>query len=140
MERALRDGLNGIPPGPAEDATVALGGTASTRMLGGDSIDATRAMPPQPRTRSQLQPLPDEPPTYGRGVPGPPTGAVPQARRPARRRSIAPLVALLVIVAALVGGWLYLQSATGGPQLREFNGGLQQTVDDLRGAIRDNTR
>jgi serine/threonine-protein kinase len=140
MERALRDGLRGVAPPPvSEDATVALGGTASTRMLGGDNTGATRAMPPQPRTRSHLQPLPEEPVTTGRGVPGPPAAAR-QPRRPAKRRSIAPFVLLLVIVAALVGGFVYLQSVTGGAETRSFNGDLQQTFDDLRGAIRDNTR
>jgi hypothetical protein len=40
----------------------------------------------------------------------------------------------------IVGGYLYLQSVTGGPSTRSFNGDLQQTFDDLRGAIRDNTQ
>jgi len=138
MERALRDGLRGIPPAPVgDDATVALGGTASTRMLGRETLDATRAMPPQPR--SQLQPLPDDPATYGRPVTGPATGVARPARRPPKRRSIAPFVLLLVIVAAIAGGYFYLQSATGGPELHDFGGNLQQTFEDLRGAIRDNT-
>src|SRR3954468_6812544 len=46
MERALREGLQGITPPTAEDATGALGGTPWTRMLAGP--DPTRALPPQP--------------------------------------------------------------------------------------------
>jgi eukaryotic-like serine/threonine-protein kinase len=134
MERALRDGLRGVAPAPAEDATVALGGTSATRMLGG--TEQTRAMPPQPRTRSHqpLQPVSEERPAARRAAPAP-------ARPPQKpRRNLMPIVLFLVIVAALVGGYLYLQSVTGGPQTRTFDGGLQQTLDDLRGAISDNTK
>jgi serine/threonine-protein kinase len=136
MERALRDGLDGVAPPPvSEDATVALGGTASTRMLGG--TDPTRAMPPQPRTRSHqpLQPLSEEPPVARRREAGP---APRQARK--KRRNPMPFVLLLVLIAVIVGGYFYLQSVTGGPSTTSFNGGLQQTFDDLRGAIRNNTQ
>jgi hypothetical protein len=49
-------------------------------------------------------------------------------------------VLVLIVVAALVGGFFYLGDLTSGPQLRSYSGGLQQTLDDLRGAIQDNTR
>jgi serine/threonine-protein kinase len=136
MERALRDGLDGIAPPPvSEDATVALGGTASTRMLGG--TEQTRAMPPQPRTRTHqpLQPMSEERPVARRREAA---AAPPQRQR--KKRSIMPFVLMLLIVALLVAGFFYLQSVTGGPSTTSFNGDLQQTLDDLRGAIRDNTQ
>jgi serine/threonine-protein kinase len=137
MERALREGLQGIAPAPVEDATVALGGD-STRMLGG--TDATRAMPPQTGRHQPLQPLSEERPAAPprRREPAPAPAAA--RRPPARRRSWAPLVLLLVVVALVIGGFFYLQGQTGGPTTTEFGGGLQQTLDDLRGAIRDNTK
>jgi eukaryotic-like serine/threonine-protein kinase len=138
MERALREGLRGVapPPAPPEDATVALGGTAATRIVGG--TDQTRAMPPQPRTRSHqpLQPISEQRPAARREP-----AAAPAARRPPKKqRNVLPFVLLLVIVAAIAGGYFYLQSVTGGPQTRTFDGNLQQTLEDLRGTIRDNTR
>jgi serine/threonine-protein kinase len=136
MEQALRDGLDGIAPPPvSEDATVALGGTQSTRMLGG--TDATRAMPPQPRTRAHqpLQPMADDRPPARRRE-----AAAAPPRRKKKQRNLMPVVLLLVLLALIVGGFFYLQSATGGPSTTSFNGGMQQTFDDLRGAIRDNTK
>src|SRR4051794_38116963 len=76
MERALRDGLRGIAP-EATDATVAFGATEATRMLAGpERREATRAMPPQPRTRGHqpLTPLPDEPVPARRRAAAPPPG------------------------------------------------------------------
>jgi serine/threonine-protein kinase len=135
MERALRDGLRGIAPEGGTDATVALGETDATRMMGRDRTEATRAMPPQPRTRSHLQPLPEEP--YERRAP---VAAPVAARRPPKRRNIAPFVIMAIIVAALIVGVVLLSNATSGPHYTTFNGDLNQTLDDLRGAIDDNTR
>jgi eukaryotic-like serine/threonine-protein kinase len=135
MERALRDGLRGVAP--AEDErTVALGGgaTTTTRMLGG--TEATRAMPPQPRTRVPLEPLADEAPVAGRRTAPP----VPPPQRRGNGRTIAAFVLAAIIVALLIGGVIYLQQQSSGPHYRTFNGDLQQTLDDLRGAISDNTR
>ncbi|MGI8623940.1 MAG: protein kinase domain-containing protein [Solirubrobacteraceae bacterium] len=127
MERALRDGLRGVAPAPSEGATVALGGSG----------DATRAMPPQTRSHQPLEPLyEDEPPRRRAPV------AVPERREasPDRRRNLAVLALVAVLVAALVFGAIYLNGSSGGPQTSTFGGDLQQTLDDLRGAIGDNTR
>jgi eukaryotic-like serine/threonine-protein kinase len=135
MERALRDGLRGIPPEGGDDTTVALGGTEATRMIGPDRTEATRAMPPQPRARERLQPLPDDP--YERR---PVAAPVAERRRPRKRRSIVPFVVMALIVVALIVGVVLLSNATSGPHYTRFGGDLQQTFDDLRGAIEDNTR
>jgi serine/threonine-protein kinase len=137
MERALRDGMRGVAPaaGP-DDATRA---TAATRMLAGASAEATRAMPPT-RAHVPLEPVtPARPrqPRLGAGAAAPPPA---RRRRRSFARSLMSFLLLLVIVGALVAGGLVLADQSGGPQTRSFNGDLQQTLDDLRGVIRDNTR
>jgi serine/threonine-protein kinase len=127
MERALREGMRGIAPPPIDDATVALPGT-----------DATRALPSQPRTREHrpLEPMYDDaPPPRRRPVEPPPE------RAPRKRRSILPFVLMAIIVVALIVGVVYLNDAANGIQTTNFSGdNLQQTLDDLRGAISDNTK
>jgi serine/threonine protein kinase len=127
MERALRDAGKGIAP-PSDDQTVALPGTG-----------ATRAMPSRPRTREHrpLEPMYDEapPPPARRRVAEP----VPEAA-PRKRRSVLPFVLMALIVAALIVGVIYLNSTANGPSTTNFGGDLQQTLDDLRGAISDNTK
>ncbi len=141
MERALRDGLRGVAPAAADDATVALGGTGSTRNLG-SRTDATRALAPQggrDRTRShqRLEPIYDEPPRR-RAAPAP--AAEPARRKPSNRgRTIMAFLLLAIIATALIFGVIYLNGAANGPSTQSFNSDLQQTLDDLRGAINDNT-
>jgi eukaryotic-like serine/threonine-protein kinase len=133
MERALRRALEGHappPPPPGTDATVALAQT-----------DATRAMAPQPRTRGHqpLQPMAD--PTVARSRR--PAAAAPAAaarRRRSASRTLTSFLLMAVIVAALIIGVIYLQDATNGVKTRDYGGGVTDTLDDLRGAIRDNTR
>jgi eukaryotic-like serine/threonine-protein kinase len=127
MERALREGLRGIAPPATEDATVALAGT-----------EATRALPSRPRTREH-RPLE---PIYEEAQPAQRRTVEPVAeRRPAKpRRNLMPFVLLLLIVAALVAGGLYLANQSGGTSTRSFSGGVQSTLDDLRDAITDNTK
>jgi eukaryotic-like serine/threonine-protein kinase len=125
MERALREGLRGIAPAKAEDATVALANT-----------DATRAMPSQPRTASHrpLEPL-DEPPRR-------PVREYEREYEPDRRerRNRLPIILLLIVIAVLVAGALYLSSKTGGPTTTDFTGDARQTIDDLRNLISDNLK
>jgi serine/threonine-protein kinase len=125
MERALRDGLRGVAPASGE-ATVALPGT-----------EATRALPSQPRTREHrpLEPLYEETPLPPRRrAVEPPPEAVRE------RRSILPFVLMALIVAALIVGVIYLNNASNGVSTTNFSGDLQQTLDDLRGLIGDNTQ
>ena len=127
MERALRRALEGhAPPPPPADATVAL-----------DQTDATRAMPPQPRTRAHqpLQPV-AEPTVARRRQPAPKPAPPPRKRR----RNVLPFVLMAVIVAALIFGVIYLQDASNEVQTAQFDGGVSDTLDDLRGLIRNNTR
>jgi serine/threonine protein kinase len=127
MERALRDAMKGIAP-PTDEATVALAGT-----------DATRALPSQPRTRAHrpLEPMyEDAPPPPPRRRPVEPE----PERAPRKRRSVLPFVLMALIVAALIAGVVYLNETANGPSTTTFNGGMQQTLDDLRGAISDNTK
>ncbi len=142
FERALREGLRGLSIPFSEDATAALGATtAGTRVL----RDTTSTRPVPPAIPRHADPV-DEP-TGRRRVAGPAAPApVPSARRgqgERRRRGARTLMAfllLIVIVAALVAAYLFLQGQSGGAQLQDFNGGLQQTLDDLRTVIRDNTQ
>ncbi len=124
MERALRDGLKGVAP-PTDESTVALTGTG-----------ATRAMPSQPRTRDHrpLEPLYEEAPVAPRrrAVEPPPVER--------RRRSVFPFVLMALIVAALIVGVVYLNQQANGISTTDFSGGLQQTLDELRGAITDNAK
>jgi serine/threonine-protein kinase len=125
MERALRDGLKGVAPASGE-ATVALPGT-----------EATRALPSQPRTREHrpLEPLYEEAPLASR------RRAVEPPPEPARkRRSLLPFVLMALIVAALIAGVIYLNQVSNGITTTDFTGNLQQTLDDLRNAINDNTQ
>ncbi|HVL96107.1 MAG TPA: protein kinase [Solirubrobacteraceae bacterium] len=132
MEAALRAAEEGIapPPLPTAAATVALGQT-----------DATRAMPPQPRTlgHQPLQPVTGAPPRR-RAAAGPVAAAPPAARRRGRGRTLFAFLLMAIIVAALVFAVIYLADMTGGVQTRDYSGDLQQVFDELRGAIRDNTR
>jgi hypothetical protein len=53
---------------------------------------------------------------------------------------VLPFLLMAIVVAALVFGVIYLQDLTNQPQVKDFNGNLTQTLDDLRGSIEDNTR
>jgi serine/threonine-protein kinase len=132
MERALREGIRGIAPPAVEDATVAL--PDPTR-----PTEATRAMPPQSRTREHrpLEPLYEETPAPRRRAAVEPP---PERTRRKKRRSILPFVLMAIIVAALIVGVIYLNEAANGPQTTRFVNGLEQTFDDLRNAISDNTK
>ena len=139
MERALREGLRGVAPAPSQESTVALGETEATRMLG-RTPKPTRATPPQPRPRQHqpLEPLRSEP---ARRRPDPVVEDRPDRERDGNRsRSIVTFLLLAVLIGALVFGIIYLTSTSGGPQVTTFDGDLDQTLDDLRNAIRDNTR
>jgi hypothetical protein len=47
---------------------------------------------------------------------------------------------MALIVAALIVGVIYLNNASNGVSTTNFSGDLQQTLDDLRGLIGDNTQ
>jgi serine/threonine-protein kinase len=131
MEQALRRALSGVAPSrPPTDATVALAQT-----------EATRAMAPQPRTRGH-QPLEPvvEPTVARRRSPAAVPAGAPARRRGSAGRTIFWFVAMALVVAALIAGVIYLGDASTGVQTKEFGGDVQTTLDDLRGAIRDNTR
>ena len=128
MERALREGMRGIAPAPSEDATVALAGT-----------DATRALPARERTRPHrpLEPMYEDAAPPPRRRPVDPVDDRRDERKP--RRNLVPLLLLALVVAALIAGALYLANQSGGTTTRSFDGGVQQTLDDLRDAITENT-
>ncbi len=136
FERALRDGLRGVAPHAAgEDATAALGATtAGTRVL--RETTATRALPSQ--RRANADPEPYEEPASGRRTAA--RATAPTRERRGRGRLIVTLLLLALILAALVGGYLYLQGVSNEPKLGTYDGTTQQTLDELRSTIRDNTR
>jgi serine/threonine-protein kinase len=139
MEKALRDGIRGVaPPAGAtrsEDATVALGSrTDATRAMGSDNAAQTG---PSTRAHQPLAPLEEDAPPQRRRE------AAPQREAPRKRsagRTFLTLLLFALIVAAIVVGVLYALDAANGPTTTDFTGGLEQTLDDLRNAISDNTR
>jgi len=136
MEQALTDGMRGVapPPLPPEDPTVALTGTAATRML--------RDERPRPAPRRRLEPMPAEaaPPRRRR----PPAGYVEPAPRRRRPRWGLRLFTLFVLALAVGAVWAYAQAEglldSSRVELKEFTGDLSQTYEDLRAVIEDNTR
>jgi serine/threonine-protein kinase len=145
MEKALQQGLDGRGPTSVTE-TAWLGPddpTESTQALSRTS--ATSALPPR---RRRLEPI-DEPPPARAPAPAP-------ARRAARSRSAPPpsevtrgggpgkWVALLVVLALIVGGVAAYQALSNDKQavqLREqVQGKANDAIDNLRGLINDNTR
>jgi hypothetical protein len=47
---------------------------------------------------------------------------------------------MLLVVAALAAGLIYLSTQSGGVSTTTFDGGARTTLDDLRNAISDNTK
>jgi serine/threonine protein kinase len=142
MGDALKDGLRGIAPEPA-DATVALDQTSATQMLGNTS--ATRAQTgTAQRTRRPMEPI-AEPPRRRQSVAPPPE---PRRERPARRKRRNPLrwvVMLVVALAIAVVGVLAYQTAQDtsdrAVQLRrDVQGNVEDAVNEIKGLIEDNTR
>jgi serine/threonine-protein kinase len=137
MEKALREGLRGVAQprrAPTEDATVALGGgTAATRMLSG-----REATGPSTREHQPLEPMrEDEPAPRRRREPAPPVK--PKKKRSGVRTFFAFLL-MIAIVAALIFAVIYINDQANGVHTKTFNGGLQQTLNDLKSAISDNTK
>jgi serine/threonine-protein kinase len=138
MEDALRDAQQGIAPPPlppmaaSGDPTVALGREDTTRVLG--RTESTRmATGSQPRRR--MEPLP-------------PSQAPARRRReepePRRRRSAGRTIFTLLVLAAAIGaiafGAIQISQLSNQPQIRQVGGDLQQTLQDLRQTIQDNTK
>jgi eukaryotic-like serine/threonine-protein kinase len=142
MEEALRGGLKGRAPAGATDATSVAEDTAATRAL--SPTAATSALP---RTRTephrQLEPL---------NEPAPPPRRAPARRQPApppRKKKSGSgarlFVALLVVLALVVGGLVAYQAIDGSSsksvQLREnVKGQVNNALEQLRGLIEDNTQ
>ena len=138
MERALRDGLEGIAPARSSYAAVAspLDETSATQML-----DRTTALPADPPARRGLEPL-DEPTAPPRPAARP--AAVP-ARDESRGNSGLRRFLILIALLAVVAGAVAYAATEFGPgrqiELREDIGGdAGQAIGELRGLIRDNTR
>jgi serine/threonine-protein kinase len=139
MERALRDGLRGVaqPRRATEDATVALGGTAATRMLA-DSEPVRAPDRPSTREHQPLEPLhEDEVAPRRRSAP---VAAERVRTKRSGARTFFAFLFMLLIVAALIAAVIYINDQSNGPQLKEFSGQLQQTLNDLQSAISDNTK
>ena len=96
------------------------------------STEATRAMPPQ---RRRIEPIAPEQRRRREAAPPPE-----RRRRRGRGKLLFGLLLLALLAAAIVYGALELQNLAGDPRIREVGGDLQQTVEDLRDHIRDNTR
>jgi serine/threonine-protein kinase len=145
MEEALHDGLQGHGPSDI-DATAWLPpdeGTEATQML--SRTRATSSHAPAPRRR--MEPI-DEPPA---SMPPPARrgGGPRRAPAPVPQRSqgggAGKWVALLVVLALIVGGLALYQSTngSGGGQVRlrpNVSGKVQDAVNQLRGLVQDNTR
>jgi len=156
LEQALRDGLHGVAPDP----------TAATRALGRDDA-ATRVVAPTGRTtpltrtgtaaprRRRLEPI-DEPPPVPRRAPAPapaqprrrgraappPAPAKPPRRRRSVFRTLRTLILLTLLAAIGIGAYVLVTQATQRTvQLKEdIQGGIERSVDEIKGLIEDNTR
>jgi eukaryotic-like serine/threonine-protein kinase len=140
MESALRDGLRGRAPAADTETTWAMtGDEAETRLLAGTS--ATSAMPrSQVRPRRRLEPIAEA--EAPRRAPRRPPAAPPPRRRRGLMRAFA---ALLLVIVLAAGGILAYQAIDDAGrrsvQLREdVEGRVNQSVDELRGLIEDNTQ
>ena len=143
MEQALRDGLRGISPPPADfqptselDRTRVLRdespppSTAATR-----AIAAATASTP----RRRMEPL-HETAAPRRAQPAP-VAAPPRRRQRSWGGRLAALLLLTAAVVAAIYGVSAIDELTGrSPQLREITGDLQTTFEDLESLIRDNLR
>jgi eukaryotic-like serine/threonine-protein kinase len=121
----LAGALRGHAPVTAE-----TGSEAPTRIVGGETTAATRHLP-----RTQPRPAPRRPQPPAR----PPREPARKRRSPAR--TIAALVILLLLAAAVAG---LVALTSSGPservQIEEVVGdNVQDTADELRTLIRDNT-
>jgi serine/threonine-protein kinase len=145
MERALREGLRGVPPAPTTTATRALRREQepTTSMLEGTA--ATTALPrTESRPRRRLEPLEEAPPPR-RPVP-PPPGRRAAARAPKKRnrglRRFLALVAVVLLVGAGIA--IYEAASSGGTKTVKLNedirGNVGQAVDSIKQLIEDNTR
>jgi serine/threonine-protein kinase len=140
MEDALRDAQRGIAPPPlpprtsSGDPTVALGREDTTRVLG--RTEATRAATGTGApARRRLEPLPsDQVPVRRRR----------QEPEPGRRRNTGRTLFTLLILAAALGaiafGAIQISKLSNQPQIRQVGGDLQQTLQELRQTIQDNTQ
>jgi serine/threonine-protein kinase len=144
METALRDGLRGRAPAAATDQTwvAPADDTAATRVLTGTG--ATSALPrertSQAPPRGRLEPA-GGPATAPRAVRRS-TAAPPARRQRSALRLFVPLLVVLALVAAGIVGFQAVQdSGSKSEQLREnVSGPVNDSVDELRGLIEDNTR
>ena len=149
MGDALQNGLRGIAPDPT-DSTLALDPTSATRALG-DATAATRmgtgtSARPAQRTRRPLEPI-DEPPRRRPSV-APPREAAPRraaAPRRKRRNPLRSVFTLIILLAVVVIGVLSYQlvqdNSNQAVQLRKsIRGNVQNSVDEIKGLIQDNTQ
>jgi serine/threonine-protein kinase len=147
LEKAFTAALRGTAPEPTAATRPVRGSdTEATRRLDRTSVAAPAPAPPSPPRRRRMEPI-AEPPR--RPAPAPPVAkraaaaAAPAARR--RRSSFGALrgLIMLLLVAAIAVG-VYVLATSQSPrsaQLREdVSGNVQQTVDQVKGLIDDNTR
>ena len=146
MERALGEAIRGVAPEPPPDvadeteATRLLDQTALTTPLG-RTPRATAAPPP----RRRLEPIAESPAPARRPATAP-AARPPAERRPRRRGAAGRMLRtllLLALLAALVAAALVLvtQGSERQVQLKEdIQGGIERSVQQLEGLIRENTR
>jgi serine/threonine-protein kinase len=136
MEHALTAALRGVAP-ERTARTRAL--EPETRAI--DSTEATRAIAAQPRRR-QLEPLDEPPPRRqpARRAPAP----APQRRRKRRSglRAMVGIVLLLGLAAIGFGAYQAINDTSArAVQYREdVKGSVQDSIDELKQLIEDNTR
>ena len=146
LEKALQAAMRGVAPEPTAATRPIRGSdTEATRMLDRTSVTAPAA-PTAPRRR-RLEPI-AEPPRRPAAAPAARAGRAPQPAPAARRRRRSPfralrgLITLLLIAAIAVGVYVLATSASQrSVKLRDdVSGNVQQTVDQVKGLIEDNTR
>ena len=123
MERALRDGLRGVPPGAGRRDRRPAAATSATRMLGRrrTGTDATRAMPPQPRTRRAAGPL-DAAARAARAPPAPRRRRAPPRPPGAGAARSSPFLLMAIVVRGAVSASSTCSDLSNGPQHEGLGG------------------
>ena len=145
MEQALEGAMRGIEPPEPTSATRALDDTGATRVLDGTAqttpLERTQAAP----RRRRLEPIDEPPPAPPRRQSARPAATPPPARRKrpgGAWRAIRTLLIVVMLAAVAAGAYVVVsEGGRRGVQLKEdVQGDLDQTVDEIRQLIEDNTR
>jgi eukaryotic-like serine/threonine-protein kinase len=148
MEQAFLAAMRGVAPEPTAATRALPGETDATGVLDRTSVTTplARTRPAEPQRRRRMEPIAEPPPAPRRAAPPAARRAQAAPAAPRRRRSplraLRGLLVLALIAAIAVGAYVLVNSASQrSVQLKEdVSGDVQQTIDQVKDLIRDNTR